>query len=75
MASVSASDIRISIRAPHTGSDFYKRVRFFASCISIRAPHTGSDPLNSGGLYVGDPFQSALPIRGATAHRGQAPHL
>ena len=37
--------------------------------ISIHAPHAGSDVKPMGGCAAGLPFQSTLPMRGATISR------
>ncbi len=60
---------RVSIHAPHTGSDFAGEIS--DHCIhpvSIHAPHTGSDSVNSRDSASADSFQSTLPTRGATGY-------
>ncbi len=56
----------ISIHAPRTGSDDFRRDLFGNQQISIHAPRTGSDGKRAG-IHDGQrSFQSTLPARGAT---------
>ena len=57
---------KISIHAPHTGSDPVRKGKGPARSISIHAPHTGSDANSLLDMAVQGLFQSTLPIRGAT---------
>ena len=67
-----AAKAKISIHAPHAGSDqlreFYRRRRR----ISIHAPHAGSDPASASSDACVCRFQSTLPMRGATWHIRQS---
>ena len=57
----------ISIHAPHVGSDLVKSPSDQnLPDISIHAPHVGSDVQGSGIISRVTPFQSTLPMWGAT---------
>ena len=63
--------VDISIHAPHTGRDGYKRlVTYILDTISIHAPHTGRDCGQLCTPACPLRFQSTRPIRGATAISG-----
>ena len=56
----------ISIHAPLTGSDGVSLYSSSKCSISIHAPLTGSDGGQLVGFFSRGPFQSTLPLRGAT---------
>ena len=56
----------ISIHAPRAGSDLMGGFQEADSCISIHAPRAGSDDLALLVQMILIPFQSTLPVRGAT---------
>ena len=58
----------ISIRAPLAGSDTKRPTASIIGSISIRAPLAGSDSAARSCGFLVLRFQSALPLRGATAH-------
>ena len=58
--------VYISIHAPREGSDRISSISSWESGISIHAPREGSDLSHRGGADGPRPFQSTLPVRGAT---------
>ena len=58
--------LRISIHAPHAGSDRCTLIAAVDGIISIHAPHAGSDA-EAQSEIESPKFQSTLPMRGATA--------
>ena len=57
----------ISIHAPRVGSDLVIVHGLLTDiCISIHAPRVGSDSRGSTGRTTNRPFQSTLPVWGAT---------
>ena len=64
--------IRISIHAPHAGSDDVERAESEVfKRISIHAPHAGSDCVVSPYSSIPFLFQSTPPMRGATQSAGE----
>ena len=61
----------ISIHAPRAGSDLDADSAIIRRWISIHAPRAGSDGKWLGGHIIFARFQSTLPVRGATVHRGK----
>ena len=59
---------RISIHAPHAGSDVGTNRSWEVRVISIHAPHAGSDCKVPSLCFVALIFQSTLPMRGATSY-------
>ena len=65
--STGATALRISIHAPREGSDRYSGIWTLESgAISIHAPREGSDQITEPEKFKIRPFQSTLPVRGAT---------
>ena len=58
---------KISIHAPHAGSDASASDLYNGMKISIHAPHAGSDSSTVATTGNASEFQSTLPMRGATA--------
>ena len=59
----------ISIHAPRAGSDPFLGCRnALHKSISIHAPRAGSDQSRLAGMALSHPFQSTLPVRGATLY-------
>ena len=59
-------DATISIHTPHAGSDKVTPTHSLRCLISIHTPHAGSDCNPSNTPRSPNPFQSTLPMRGAT---------
>ena len=57
---------RISIHVPLAGSDIVHQFGFVDRLISIHVPLAGSDPMLESTSLSTSPFQSTLPLRGAT---------